>query len=150
MKRFQDRVYASTPRGLLIWEPSWETFRPVHSVVWNPIHKQVEPFFGPYTSDIFDVEYGFGTSELHDFCVEFTDDAIHRLDEAAELLTPSDFWQWIRATNLTWIGDRSVVLHPCTGTPNRKAYLTAYSLRAKTCKRAPRNLRGTRKIHKHQ
>lgn len=149
MKQFQGRVYANTPRGLLIWEPSWETFRPVKSVVWNPIHNQVEPFFGSYTSDIFDVHYGFGTAEFNEFCTDFTDDAVHRISEAAELTTPEDFWQWIRAEGRTWIGDRSVVLHPCSDAPNRKAYLARYGLRAKTMRRSPRNLRGTRKVSTH-
>lgn len=149
MKKFEGRVYANTPRGLLIWEPSWETFRPVQSVVWNPAHNQVEPFYGSYTSDIFDVNYGFGTEEFRDFCIDFTDDAVHRLDEAAELATPADFWEWIRADGRIWIGDRFVVPHPCTGSISRKAYLTRYSLRGKTMRRSPRNLRGTRKVSTH-
>ena len=74
MKRFQDKIYALSQKGLLLWEPSWETFRPVVAVVWNPAHNQLEPYFGIYTNDIFDVDYGFGDSNMHDFCIEFTDE----------------------------------------------------------------------------
>jgi len=147
MISFQDRVYTHSKKGLLVWEPSWQTFRPLESVVWNPVHSQIEPFFGVYIQDIFDVEYGFRTSELHDYCVEFTDENVHDLDGASPI-NIEEFWRWLDKP-LLWIGDRSIVLHPCASSVDRKKYLSTHNLRSRTCKRAPRNLKGTRKISKH-
>ena len=148
MKRFQDKVYAMTQKGLLLWEPSWETFRPVESVVWNPVNNQLEPYFGIFTHDIFDVNYGFGTSEMHDFCITFTDENAYDVNNAEEINDIEEFWRWSR-TKLTWVGDRGMKIHPCSGDPARKQYLVRYKLHAKTCKHAPRNLNGTRKVIKH-
>lgn len=144
MKKFEGRVYSMTPRGLLLWEPSWETFRPVASVVWNPAHNQIEPYFSSFTGDLFDVEYGFGSKDLHDFCIEYTDTAVQHIDEAEEI-SAEEFWRWSKQP-LVWIGDRAISLHPCCENPQRKRYLSRYNLRAKTCRKNPRNLRGTRKV----
>lgn len=148
MKRFHDKVFAMTQKGLLLWEPSWETFRPVDSVVWNPINNQLEPYFGVYTHDIFDVHYGFGTSAMHDFCIAFTDDNAYDVNNAEEIESIEDFWRWSK-TGLSWVMDRGMRVHPCAGDPQRKQYLLRYRLRAKSCKRPPRNLNGTRKVHTH-
>lgn len=148
MKRFQDKVYAMTKKGLLLWEPSWETFRPVESVVWNPINNQLEPYFGIFTHDIFDVNYGFGTNEMHDFCITFTDENAYDIGNAGEIESIDEFWRWSR-TKLNWVGDRALRVHPCAKDAGRKQYLLRYKLNAKTCKRSPRNLQGTRKVIKH-
>ncbi len=131
-----------------MWEPSWETFRPVQSVVWNPINNQLEPYFGVFTHDIFDVHYGYGTSDMHDFCIAFTDENAYDVGNAEEIETVEDFWRWSKQ-GLRWVMDRGMCVHPCSGDPARKQYLTRYNLRAKSCKRAPRNLNGTRKMHTH-
>jgi hypothetical protein len=148
MIAFQDRVYMHSKKGILLWEPSWETFRPVESIVWNPKHQQIEPYFGTYTYDLFDKEYGFKTSEIHDYCVEFTDENARHIGSAERIRDVEAFWRWVDKP-LEWIGDRSLVLHPCAKNHSRKKYLEIFNLRARTCKRAPRNLKGTRKVSKH-
>lgn len=148
MKRFQDKVYAISQQGLLLWEPSWETFRPVKDIVWNPVHNQLEPYYGIYTHDIFDVNYGFGTSEMHEFCIEFTDEHAFDVGGAETIENIQDFWRWYKA-KLIWVGDRSMIVHPCSKKPEVKKYVARFNLRSKTFRRAPRNLHGTRKINKH-
>jgi hypothetical protein len=149
MKRFHDKVYTLSQQGLLLWEPSWETFRPVQSVVWNPIHNQVEPYFGKYTHDIFDIHYGFGDSKMHDFCIQFTDDNAFDIGGAETIEDISEFWRWCK-TKLQWVNDRGMNIHPCSTDPDRKKFILRYNLRAKTFRRSLRNLNGTRKIHTHQ
>lgn len=148
MKRFHDKVYAISQKGLLLWEPSWESFRPVQSVVWNPVNNQVEPYFGIFTHDIFDVHYGFGNSEMHDFCIEFTDQHAYDIGGADPIEEIDDFWRWCK-TKLTWVGDRGMLVHPCAGNPERKQFVNRYNLRSKTFRKPPRNLHGTRKMHTH-
>jgi len=147
LARFQDRVYART-KMLLVWEPSWETFRPVEKVVWNPVNNQVEEYYGAYIHDIFDVQYGFGSEAIHDMCVEFTDEALPHMKAADEIDTIQEFWRWC-GTQLAWNGDRPMAAHPCCVDPSRKAFLDRYALRARTFKRAPRSLKATRKVSIH-
>lgn len=146
MKRFHDRVYALSEQGLLIWEPSWEIFRPVKSLVWNPAHSQLEPYYGEYVRDLFDVHYGFSSRDLYDFCVEYTDAHVGEVEPAEECLTVDAFWRWANLP-LTWIQDRPLAVHPCHAhAPDRKAYLARYSLRPRTLRHPPRNLRRTLKV----
>jgi hypothetical protein len=144
--RFQDRIYAKTPRGILIWDSAWNNFRPLEKIVWNPQSKQVEPFFGSYCSEIFDVNYGYD-SKL-EYCVDFTDKYVDKTDDA-RLLAVDDFWRWTDQP-LEWLQDRAVVLHPCASIPDRTEYLRVMNLRARTSKRIPRQLRGTFKQRKRE
>ncbi len=146
--RFDDRVYARTEKGLLVWEPSWETFRPVVSIVWNPAHSRVEPFYGDLVRDVFDAHYGFGSDAVRDLCAAFTDEHAFDIESAEEFTTPEKLWTWAKTVPLTWGADRPVAILP-TASFDRKQYLAKYGLRAKTCRRAPRNLRGTRKVVTH-
>lgn len=149
LKQFQSRAYLLSEKGLLLWEPSWETFRPVKSVVWNPTHNQLEPFFDTYVHDIFDVHYGYSSEALHDYCISMTDLNAHRIEYAEEIGTIQEFWEWCKQP-LQWAGDRGIHVHPCSGNIGRSAFLKRYSLHGRTLKRAPRNLRGTRKVHIHK
>jgi hypothetical protein len=150
MMRFEGRVYTLSPKGLLLWESGWETFRPVHSIVWNPTHNQVEPYFGDLTSDLFHTEYGFGSPDMHKFCVQFTDDHAHEVETARTIASPAELWRQTGST-LQWVRDRPMIVHPeSTTRPDRSKFLQRYSLRGKTFRQPPRNLRGTRKIHTHK
>ena len=147
MIRFGDRVYTHSAKGLLMWEPSWETFRPLDSVVWNPLTSEIEPFFGLYIHDVFDRSYGYGSPEMHDFCIKFTDDHVHLVEDAPTKHI-HELWRWLDRP-LVWTGDRAIALHPCS-TLDRKQFLSRFNLRQRTFKRSPRNLRGTRKVTTHQ
>ncbi len=140
MLKFQDRVYGKCPQGILVWEPSWDTFRPTEKVVWNPTTKQIEPFFGQYCAELFDIHYGYG--DMRDMCVQFTDEHIADIDTAPECLDPTQFWVWT-GQPLEWFYDRPIVKHPCTQALARAEYLNILNLRARTARRIPRQIRGT-------
>jgi hypothetical protein len=142
--KFQDRTYLRTEKGLFIWESTWDTFRPVESVVWNPTTSSVEPYFGQYISDIFDTHYGYRTDEMHTYCVSLTDAYVGYLDDAPAL-DVQRFWAW-SGVPLAWSGDRQFASHPCHPNPDRKAFLQRYALAAKTYKRSPRSNVRTRKV----
>lgn len=146
MKTFQERTYALSEKGLLVWEPSWDTFRPVKSVVWNPAHQQIEPYYGVFIHDIFDVHYGYNTEELHNFCIEYTDENLYDIRNAEPITNIQDFWRWC-GSKLEWNRDQAISLHPCSeSTFDRSKFLERLGLRSKTYKRAPRNIKGTRKV----
>jgi hypothetical protein len=140
--RFQDEIYAKAANRLLVWDTAWQSFRPVESIVWNPATRRVEPFYGEYCMEIFDSAYGYGSQEVRDFCEEFTDAT--DIARAVEFESADAFWRWTDQP-LTWIRDRGVTLHPCHKVPNRKDYLHVMNARARTSKRAPRQMHGTLK-----
>jgi hypothetical protein len=139
--KFQDRIYGKKDSTLLVWDSTWDTFRPVEKIVWNPVRKQVEPFYGQLCTELFDMNYGFG--ELKDMAVEFTDIYVSKLEEATEMMDPTQFWTWT-GQETEWFYDRPIVLHPCTkGKPSRAEFLRILNLRARTAKRLPRQTKGT-------
>jgi len=107
--KFQDRIYAKDQRRLLVWDSAWDSFRPCEQIVWNPATRQVEPFFGQYCSELFDIAYGFRGTKTQ--CIEFTDKVIDTLGDAREV-SDSEFWRWTEQ-NTEWFFDRPVVIHPC-------------------------------------
>lgn len=141
--KFQDRIYAKSQIGILMWDSVFQNFRPCEKIVWNPVKREIEPFYGVYTSEIFDREYGFG--EHRQFCVEFTDKYLAQIEDATEINNPDVFWKWTEQ-KLTWIGDRGIVLHPCHQTINKEDYYRVLNLRRKTYKKLPRQIRGTRRV----
>lgn len=137
--RFQSEVYAKLAGDrLLMWDTAWQSFRPIESVVWNPVTQRVEPVYGEYCMEIFDTEYGYG--DLRNECDDLTDSV--DLDSAVEIHNADEFWRWTNQP-LTWMKDRAVVLHPCHTASSRKEYLRVMNARARTMKRVPRQMRGT-------
>lgn len=145
--RFADRIYGKQQNKLLVWDASWDTFRPVDKIVWNPVRRDIQLLYGQMCSELFDTNYGFG--DVHSQCVEFTDIHIADIDTAPTIETIDEFWVWT-GQSTEWFYDRSIVLHPCSKKPSRTDYLTTMKLRAKTAKRIPRQIRGTLKRRKTQ
>lgn len=140
-RRFQGEIYTKIHGNqLLVWDTSWQSFRPVQSVVWNPATRRVEPFYGEFCMEIFDSKYGYG--DLREECDKVTETA--DIENAAEFETADAFWRWTNQP-LTWIRDRGVTMHPCHAAPSRKEYLRVMNARARTMKRAPRQMQGTMK-----
>jgi len=136
--RFQGELYGKSGNRLLVWDTTWQSFRPVESIVWNPSTHRVEPFYGEYCMEIFDTNYGYG--DIRDLCEEFTDSA--DIESAVEYSSAEAFWRWTNQP-LSWMNDRIVVLHPCHTASSRKEYLRVMNVRARTMKRVPRQMRGT-------
>ena len=90
--KFQDRIYAKSQIGILVWDHAFQNFRPCESIVWNPVKKIIEPMYGVYISESFDRDYGYGDHRV--FCTEFTDKYLSQLDDAAEITNPDEFWKW--------------------------------------------------------
>lgn len=140
LRKFQERIYGKCPQGILVWESSWDSFRPTEKIVWNPQTKRVEPFYGEYCSELFDVNYGYGEHE--DMCSAFTDEHLEDIETAPECTDIDEFWTWTGQT-MEWFYDRPVCTHPCSQKPTRNEYLSILNLRARTARRIPRQIRGT-------
>lgn len=140
--KFQDRIYAKSHIGILVWDSVFQNFRPCEKVVWNPVKKEIEAYYGTYISEIFDKDYGYG--EHRQFCADFTDKYIGQIDNSVEITNPDVFWKWTEQ-KLDWTGDRGIVPHPCHQSINKEEYYRVLNLRRKTYKKLPRQIRGTRK-----
>lgn len=140
--KFQDTVYAKSSIGILVWDDGFQNFRPCEQVVWNPVKKCIEAFYGLYTSEIFDRDYGYG--EHRNFCVDFTDKNADKIQNAEIINNPDDFWKWT-GQKLKWTGDRGITLHPCFEKMDKQEYLRILQLRRRTYKHLSRQIRKTRK-----
>jgi hypothetical protein len=135
-RSFRGTIYAKTPKGLLVYDAG-ESFRPAEKIVWNPSSRKVEPVYGAFCQELFDANYGYGSSEMKAYCENLEVD-----ETVPEILNPDEFWRWTEQP-LEWLKDRPVVLHPCVKAMGRAEYLRILGLRARTLKRMPRQIRGT-------
>jgi len=134
-RSFRGTIYAKTPKGLLVYDA--ESFRPAEKIVWNSVTRNVEPVYGAFCHELFDVNYGYGTSDMKNYC-----EKLELPDEVPTLENPDDFWRWTEQP-LGWLKDRPIVPHPCVKAMERSEYLRILGLRARTLKRMPRQIRGT-------
>lgn len=136
MKRFQDRIYVRTPEGLFHYDSGWESFRPVKSVVWNPVTHRAEPEYGSVVSDPLDTFYGYGSLETKLFCTELTDRYIETLDAAEDEPSLESFWKWSKAP-VVWAFDRPMTFPSCVDA-SWETWKSFVKIRHRTLRRAPR------------
>lgn len=144
LRIFQDRIYGKHANQLLVFEPTWDSFRPIDRVAWDGKHYTIVD--QTFKSDLFDPNYGFGTPELKSVCKKLVEET--RLDDAVVCNDPVDFWKWCGETRLKWWNDRPCLFaSPCvivdqTGWKN---YLHYLNVRSKTLRANP-TLRFTRRL----
>uniref|UniRef100_A0A6C0JXZ1 Uncharacterized protein n=1 Tax=viral metagenome TaxID=1070528 RepID=A0A6C0JXZ1_9ZZZZ len=111
LKTFQERIYGRNGSQLFVFEPSWDSFRPISGIAWNGTQFIVVD--SNYKKNIFDTHYGYGSQEMKDLCKGLTTNT--ELSESKEIRDPSVFWQWYRDPNIVWWRDRACVFaSPCT------------------------------------
>jgi hypothetical protein len=98
LRKHQGIIYGKLQDHLFQWDSAWETFRPVHEIVWDGRFISIPK----YTSDIFDPNYGFGSPEMKQLC--------RRLTETTELDSAEEKIPWVAGE---WFKDRLVPFHPC-------------------------------------
>ena len=101
LSKFQDKTFLNYKNHWFLWEPSWESFRPITSVEWNGHSFVVND--REYCADPSDEWYGYGSSKLKQAC-----EALNSLytPNAPILETPA-------IGNVEWFRDRAVSLSPC-------------------------------------
>lgn len=133
---FQGNVYGKYKGRLFVLERDWGSFRPFQFVGWNSSEFQIVDT--PYCSDIFDLNYGYGTKDMKKVC-----DALLRqteLEDRQVLTDPVAFWRWCGHLDKSeWWRDRPVVFaSKCVprGPAEWKAYLRFMRSPPKTLKRS--------------
>ena len=69
--KFKGALYGKLKTQLFVWEPEWDSFRPVEKIAWNG--KNIVAVDSLYKQDIFDPYYGYGSPEMKQLCRKLTD-----------------------------------------------------------------------------
>ncbi len=117
-----------------LWEPAWETFRPITSLAWDGTALVLND--RAYCADPLDPEYGFGTAKMRDVCRRLTD--AYDPTEAEPGLLPAVGPQ-------EWFYDRYLSLTPCAPR-DRASWKRFHKGRYRTPRSAPKT-RLTRRVH---
>ena len=105
--KFQDYVYLEYKKNWFLWEPAWETFRPIRSISWNGNSFIVDD--KEFCSDPTDELYGYGTPQMKQICDAFAEKYTSQISNAKRVFTPE-------IGNIVWFFDRRISLTPCCPT----------------------------------
>jgi hypothetical protein len=134
MLRFQDRVFYKHGQQWFVWEPAWESMRPIRSMSWNgskySIHDE------EYTDDPFSESFGFG--DLKSVSDELTEKLQDKIDEAISVQLPL-------IGEPIWMRDRWVVCDASAVSAWRQHH-SCIQIRTRTCKKCPRGQRFTKRV----
>lgn len=128
---FQDRLFLEHRRWWFVWEPAWEQFRPIESVVWNGTSFQVED--SAYCSDPTDIHYGYGSPQMRELCEMLEDKSRDPAMKVTQLPIGTE-----------WFRDRFVHMTSCV-TRDVSTWKRMVRGHPRTCRRCPRGKRLTRR-----
>ena len=137
---FHTRIYGKHSNHIYLFEPTWDSFRPISKLGWDGKKFSAEEM---YKSNLFSPIYGFESLDQKTFCreiVETTD-----LEKAKEVVDPVEFWRWAGMSDASWFRDRPCVFLNQCSPKNWKEYLGYIGSRSKTLRNPPRG-RVTRRL----
>jgi hypothetical protein len=102
LSTFQDKTFLSYKGKWFVWEPSWESFRPIDAVEWTGQSFQIDD--RAYCADPSDEWYGYGSSKMKQVCEALT--PLYKAG-APPMETPAI------GSKVEWFRDRAVMLSPC-------------------------------------
>lgn len=131
---FRDHLFLEYQGLWFLWEPAWESFRPVTAVAWDGYTFTIED--KQYCADPSDDYYGYGTEAMKKVC-----DALGELvlgDTVQHFETPE-------IGPLKWFRDRFVSLSPCA-VLDTASWKRMHRGNRRTCRKAPRGKKLTRRL----
>jgi hypothetical protein len=102
---FHERTYGKYNKKLYVFEPTWDSFRPISGVGWNG--SDFVPIDSEYKKDIFASDYGFGSLTQRAECQKLTRET--EFSETKETKDPIVLWRWYGDKNVKWWRDRPCV-----------------------------------------
>lgn len=119
-----------------VWEPAWEQFRPIQSVVWDGMSYRVQDDI--YCSDPMSPLYGYGSEQLREVCALLQDKAQGTPRVVTTLPIGTE-----------WFRDRFVAMSPCASrdTASWKRLVQGHG---RTCRKSPRGKTLTRRAPRKQ
>lgn len=134
--RCRGHVFARDGTQWFVWEPQWDSMRPIDGFGWNGTTYVL--LDEAYTVDPFSPHFGFGSAEMEECAVALTDRVISDLDKAREV-------PHVLIGTPTWFRDHWVVLAPGASGHGHREFL---GQRARTARRAPRGQRSTKRVRR--
>ena len=130
---FRDNVYLEYKGLWFVWEPAWESFRPIQGIFWNGNEFEIND--REYCSDPMDPLYGYGSEKMRQVC-QLLKGKRDDVEQNVQVL-PMD--------NLEWFRDRRVPMNSCTP-KDILSWKRLVKNKARTCRNAPRGKKFTRRI----
>jgi hypothetical protein len=128
---FHDKTFLEYKQWWFVWEPAWETFRPIQGVAWDGHTFQIQDDM--FCSDPTDPLYGYGSSQMRELCGLLSE----RMGEPVKVSTLPIGKEWFR--------DRFVDFTPCASR-DIQSWKRMVHNKPRTCRKAPRGKKLTRRI----
>jgi hypothetical protein len=133
LRTFHGRVYGKYENQVYVFEPIWDSFRPIERVGWDG--KQFSIVDAKYKQDLFSTFYGFESLEQKIFCRNLLDET--EIETSIEITDPILFWKWFGEKEAKLFKDRPCVFaSPCVE-KDWKRYLEYLKVRPRTLRRFP-------------
>ena len=133
---FGDNLFLEYQNQWFLWEPSWESFRPITAMAWDGYTFMLDD--RAFCADPSDPFYGYGSERMKDTCELLNN--LQARDTIQTFETP-------QIGPLTWFRDRAVSVLPCTPMDVR-SWKLMHRGKYRTCRKAPKGKRLTRRLHK--
>lgn len=128
LRTFYNRIYGKYEKQLYVFEPLWDSFRPIERVGWNG--KQFSIVDSKYKQDIFSRTYGFEGLEQKNLCKRLLDET--ELEHSVEIIDPVSFWKWCGETEAKLFKDRPCVFANSCVEKDWKKYLKYLEVKPRT------------------
>ena len=131
---FHDRIYGKYENQLYVFEPTWDSFRPIERVGWDG--KQYSIVDSKFKKDVFSDFYGYESVDQKKICKKLIEET--ELEKATEIMDSVAFWKWSGEVEAKWFKDRPCVFtSPCVE-KNWIKYLKYLNILAKTLRQYPK------------
>lgn len=137
---FHTRIYGKLDQTLYVFEPTWDSFRPITKVGWDGKKFSTDE---PFKTNLFSPYYGFESPEQKVLCRQLAE--MTELD-AREIKEPVEFWKWAGLTSASWFRDRPCVFLTECVPHNWNEYVKYLGSRGRTLRRRIPSGRVTRRL----
>ena len=137
---FHSRTYGKLNQTLFVFEPTWDSFRPIKKVGWDGKKFSTDEHF---KSNLFSAHYGFESLEQKELCRQLTEST--ELN-AKEIKDPAEFWKWAGTNTASWFRDRPCVFLTDCSPKSWHEYVKYLGSKGKTLRRRIPSGRVTRRL----
>ena len=136
MFRFKGRVFVQVETQWFVWEPVWDSMRPIDGFVWTGTRYEIVDT--TFTKDPFSETFGYGTQEIKDYCEKLTEHMLDSIESAPVVQTAE-------VGDPVWFRDRYAVVSDMSADSWRR-HAKATGQRCRSARREPRGKRVTKRV----
>lgn len=130
--QFQDKTFLQYKKFWFLWEPAWDSFRPIDGIVWNGSSYAIED--NSYCKDPLDEHYGYGSAQMKQVCEVLHEKYTPEAKRVSGLDTGNSEWFYDRFVGITAHAPR-----------DRQSWKRMIQGKHRTCKNPPRGKKLTRR-----